>query len=161
MGGRIPVPLAKLQAGFRRFIHAISGPANDAAPQLIVVARLWISAPLMVASFRERFTIRVVTGPEDAATLLRKSPAAAVIHDWDVHPAWRELCGVCAELGIPFCLAANAPGDDLFLEVAAAGGSCVLWKPLQASQVLREITLTKPSSRNYLTCGMASSSPFR
>src|ERR1039458_10322288 len=76
----------------------------------------------------------------EGMALLRKAPSVALVYDWDSHEGdWRELCDACVHCGVHFHLVASMPPDDLFLAVAGAGGSGVLWKPLSAKQMLAAI----------------------
>ena len=130
------MPLAKLPARLKQALFPVR---KDTLPPLVAVGGLRIVVPRMMAGFREKFHLCVVPSPAHALALLRKTAIAAVVHDWDAHPNWRELCGACVARDVPFCLAANAPTDDLFLAVAAAGGACVLWKPLDSDAIVTAV----------------------
>ena len=126
--------LARLK-GMLRPVH------RNGALQLVVLAQgAHTITPLMIAALHENWTIRFAPSPGDAMALLRKAPSVALVYDWDSHEGdWRELCDACARCGVSFLLIASMPTDDLFLAVAGAGGSGVLWKPLSAKQMLAAI----------------------
>jgi hypothetical protein len=87
---------------------------RNGALQLVVLAQgAHTITPLMIAALHENWTIRFAPSPGDAMALLRKAPSVALV--------------------------ASMPTDDLFLAVAGAGGSGVLWKPLSAKQMLAAI----------------------
>jgi hypothetical protein len=111
------------------------------ALQLVVLARgAHTTTTLMIAAFHENWNIRFALSPCDAMALLRKAPSAALVYDWDSHEAgWQEVCSACVQRGVHFHLVASTPSDDLFLAVAGAGGSGVLWKPLRAEQMIAAI----------------------
>ena len=95
---------------------------------------------LMIAAFHEKWRIRFALSPRHAMVLLRKGPNVALVYDWDSHSGdWLEMCRACVQCGVPFHLVAEMPSDDLFLAVAGAGGSGVLWKPFNAEQVVAAI----------------------
>jgi len=110
--------------------------------QLVVLAHgAHTITTLMIAAFHENWGIRFAISSRDAMTLLRKAPIAALVYDWDsCGGEWHELCTACVQGGVPFHLVAGMPSDDLFLAVAGAGGSGVLWKPLRAEQVIAAIS---------------------
>jgi len=112
-----------------------------AALQVVVLAHgAHTITTLMIAAFHENWTIRYALSPDDAMAFLRNAPSAALICDWDSHTGdWRGLCRACVQCGVPFHLAATWPSDDLFLAVAVAGGSGVLWKPFNAGQIVSAI----------------------
>jgi hypothetical protein len=126
--------LARLK-GTLRPVH------RNGALQLVVLAQGAHSiTTLMIAAFHENWTIRFALSPSDAMALLRKAPSIALVYDWDSYEGgWRELCDACAHCGVSFLLVASMPTDDLFLAVAGAGGSGVLWKPLSAKQMIAAI----------------------
>ena len=115
------------------------------ALQLVVLAHgAHTTTTAMIAAFHENWTIRFALSPGDAMALLRKAPSAALVYDWESHEAgWRGLCSACVQRGVPFHLVANMPSDDLFLAVAGAGGSGVLWKPFRAEQMIAAIASTR------------------
>lgn len=121
-----------------RLKHALGALPQHCSPQLVVLAQGGHTiTTFMITAFHENWTIRFALSPDAAMALLRKAPSAALVCDWDSHAAnWRGLCGVCVQCNVPFYLAATNPSDDLFLAVAAAGGSGVLWKPVSAERIV-------------------------
>jgi hypothetical protein len=94
----------------------------------------------MLAAFHRDWDIQFGATVAALMTLLRKAPTAALVYDWDSGEGdWRLLCKDCAQYRVPFYLAATKPPDDLFLAVAGAGGSGVLWKPFSADQIIAAI----------------------
>ena len=127
---------------FARLKRVLCPQPRQKALQLVVLARgAHTTTTLMIAAFHENWNIRFALSPCDAMALLRKAPSAALVYDWDSHEAgWQEVCSACVQRGVPFHLVASMPSDDLFLAVAGAGGSGVLWKPLRAEQVIAGIS---------------------
>jgi hypothetical protein len=94
----------------------------------------------MIAAFHEDWMIRFAQSPHDAMARLGNGESTVLIYDWDHYPAaWREVCTACSRNSVPFYLVATMPPDDLFLAVAGAGGSGVLWKPLTTEQMTAAI----------------------
>ncbi len=137
-----PSFLVNVLARLKRLLRPL--PRNGTL-QLVVLARgTHTVTTMMMAAFHENWAIRFALSPGDARALLRKAPSVALICDWDSHAGdWRELCNACVECRVPFHLAAEMPSDDLFLAVAGAGGSGVLWKPLNAKQVVAAVGSTR------------------
>jgi DNA-binding NarL/FixJ family response regulator len=130
--------LVNLLARLKRALCPL--PRHNALRLVVLTNGAHTTTTTMIAAFHENWAIRFAVSPGDAMALLRKAPTAALVYDWDLHEGdWRELCSACVQCGIPFHLVANMPSDDLFLAVASAGGSGVLWKPLSADQVIAAI----------------------
>jgi len=127
--------LVSLLARLRRALCPLS---RHNAPQLVAMAHgSHTVTTLMIAAFHENWNIRFAPSSADAMALLRKAPSAALVYDWDSQEGdWRALCSACVQRGVPFCLVATLPSDDLFLAVAVAGGAGVLWKPFSAEQIV-------------------------
>ena|SRR5579871_3063886 len=98
---------------------------------------------LLMAAFHESWAIRFALSSADAHTLLRRGASAFIYAGDPRGAAWRDLCNACVQSGVPFHLAAHSPSDELFLSVAAAGGSSVLWKPLIAEQVVAAVAAAR------------------
>jgi hypothetical protein len=130
--------LVNLLARLKRALCPV--PQRKALQLVVLAARVETTIPLMMAALHEDWNIRFAHSPAGALEMLRKAPSAALVCDWDSHAGdWRGLCNACVQCGTPFHLVAEMPSDDLFLAVAAAGGSGVLWKPLNAEQVTAAI----------------------
>jgi DNA-binding response OmpR family regulator len=115
-------------------------PRHNALQLVVLTSGAHTTTTVMMAAYHENWAIRFAVSPGDAMALLRKAPTAALVCDWDLHEGdWRGLCSACVRCGVPFHLVANMPSDDLFLAVAGAGGSEVLWKPLSANRVIAAI----------------------
>jgi hypothetical protein len=109
--------------------------------QLVVLANQVNTAiPLLIAAFQQNWSIHFAPSAHHALAQLPRYPAAALVYDWDSWIGdWRELCAACVSSGVPFHLVAGKPPDDLFLAVASAGGSGVLWKPFSSEQIIAAI----------------------
>jgi hypothetical protein len=127
----------KLLARLRRALW----PQARNAGQLVVLAHgVHTMTPLMMAALHENWNIRFAQSSGDAIARIRKAASVALIYDWDSHKSdWHAVCTACVQSGVPFYLVASSPSDDLFLAVAGAGGSGVLWKPLRAEQTVAAI----------------------
>ena len=123
---------------FTRLQRALHPPSRQNARQLVVLADgLLTITTLMVAAFHEDWKIRLAPSPGNAIALLQKASSVALVYDWDSQRGdWRVLCRACVRYGVTFHLVATMPSDDLFLAVAAAGGSSVSWKPLSPEQMI-------------------------
>jgi len=121
-----------------RLKRALSRSPRHNTLQLVALAHgVHTSTTLMMAAFHEHWDIRLALSSVHAMALLRKGPTVALVYDWDSGKGdWRVLCNACVECAVPFHLVATMPSDDLFLAVAVAGGSSVLWKPLGAQQMI-------------------------
>jgi len=84
--------------------------------------------------------LRFLLSSREAFSLLRTSALEMLVYDWDSKDGdWRRLCHTCIDCGTTFVLVANRPSDDLFLEVVAAGGAGVLYKPLTPERIVTSV----------------------
>ena len=112
-------------------------PRHDTVQVVVMAHGVHTVTTLMMAAFHQDWKIRFPVSAGDAMAALRKAPCAAFFYDWDSREGdWRALCSASVERGVPFYLVASSPPDDLFLAVAAAGGSGVLWKPFNSRQIV-------------------------
>jgi hypothetical protein len=95
---------------------------------------------VLTASLRQGWDLRFLLSSREALSLLCTSPLEMLVYDWDSRDGdWRKLCHACVDRGAIFVLVANRPSDGLFLEVVAAGGAGVLYKPLTAERIVSSI----------------------
>ena len=138
--------LSKLRARIQRALQPL--PRQNGMRLVVLGRGTRTITTFMIAAFQKNWDLRFALSAGDALALLRQAPQAALVCDWDSQPGdWRELCGACVRQGMPFHLIADMPPDDVFLAVAAAGGSSVLWKPFNADQVIAAMETTPTARR--------------
>jgi hypothetical protein len=99
---------------------------------------------LLIASLNEHWQLVLVSSPEEARRLLPGLAVDILVYDYGSGEGeWRKLCGACVDCGIIFQLVASAPSDDLFLQVIAAGGLGVLWKPVTSEKLISAMHLAR------------------
>jgi len=128
-----------------------------AAPQQLRNAAMTVGPntriALVIASLREHWHLGILSSSEEARRLLPSLAVDVLVYDYDFGEGeWRKLCGACVDLGIIFQLVARSPSDDLFLEVVAAGGLGVLWKPVTSEGFISAVRLARCLSEEQLAC---------
>lgn len=108
-------------------------------------------AALRTAALHEDWHLLLAFSSEDARELLRRLEVDILVYDYDTGGGdWRKLCSECVERGVGFQMIARDPSDDLFLEVIAAGGLGILWKPLTSEKLISAMHFARSCAEGQL-----------
>ncbi|SRR5579885_3653143 len=145
--------LGAIRKTLRRFRKCGAVPGRDVAPWIVALTHSpHTKLALRVSVFREEWHYNIATSLEDALRLLDRNPVDALLYDLDFGEGdWRALCRLAIQRGIGFQLIATAPDDDLFLDILAAGGAGVLFKPVTPDQLISSIAFARTLAEATLT----------